>query len=468
MEQLSQVSQPFQPLNSSQIDNKITTHDDQNNMDVTKQSTTLNSTLQAIHECVYGSTIRHVINFPLEVLIEYLTTFPFYRGADTLYYVLLERFGQLAHYSSYGMHLAKLQPELTGVYILAEQDINARIFKYDSPTGKTIYDQVTDYIPRTIICERFQLRNKIITCEAEFKDAAQIPSISLNFLKYQKIFGTLIDDPTARLLLITNDCWEPFTAINGSLFQLMLDRISFVRGSMPNIWNMVLRDYYKQQLIRLKVHDMLAYTAVKQITMLNNFFPELINMPDNLDALGIRIWFAPRMTRAYLLGVSLQDGIPSDEYISERLFRLKDLGIEAYTKEITGIKFDENNRLTGYIGMVDYPNIRGKRLVNYRDHTGMPLSGYYPHDLYPLIYGEDVVMISRYDVTTLMVNGNLTYEKFRACFTKDVFPYIIETPSAEAFLDMFEWITNKIAGNRGIPARIKLVELMAWDIIDYI
>lgn len=465
MEQLSQVSDIVcQPCANNEL---IASNCNDEILGI-EQIGDLDTQLQAIHECVYASTVRHVLNFPLEILIQYLSTFPFYRGADTLYYLILQRFGKLAHYSSYGIHLVKLQPELCGVYVLAEQNIHARIFKYDSPTGQTIYEQVNEYITRTIICPRFQLRNNIITYEAEFNDACQIPSICLNFPKYQKIFATLINDSNVRLALIINDCWEAFTTIDGSIFQLILDRLSFVRGSMPNIWNMVLRDYYKQQLIRLKIHNILPYTAIRQITMLNTFFPELINMPNNLDALGIRIWFAPRTTRAYLLGISLEEGIPSDEYVSERLLRLKQLGIEGYVKEITGIRFDKNNLLTGYIGMVNYPQIRSKRLVNYRDRMGISLNSYYPHDLYPLIYGEDVVLISRCDVITLMIRRDMTYANFQSCFVKEIFPYIIEQPSPEVFLDMFGWITNKIPGNRGVSARIKLVELMAWDLIDYI
>lgn len=422
--------------------------------------------LQAIHECVYGSTVRHVLDFPRDTIIHYLSTFPFYRGADTLYYLLLRRFGEAAYYNKDGDHLVMVQPELMGAYVLAEQNVHA-LAKKNIP-HETIFNKISEYISRTLICERYQLRNTILTEEAEFKNACQIPSIALNFPKYQREFANLIEDSTARLSLIMFDCWEAFDQLDPTLMQLIIDRIGFVRGAMVNAWNKILKQYYEQQLIRLKIHEFLPQAVTRQITILDSIYPNLIRMPKNLDTLGVRLWFSSKLKRAYLLGVSVDEGLPSDEFISERLRHLKEVGIERYANEITGIRLNDNGTMTGQIGMIQYPQIQGKRLVNIKDLNGFSLDMYYPHDLFPLTYGENVVMISRRDIIYLINNDRIAGRGLSGLLSKDIFPYIPEPPTKEVLDNFHKWMNaSGIRGIRGIPARIKLVEIMTWDIIDY-
>lgn len=425
----------------------------------------LQVTLQAIHECVYGSTVRHVLKFPVEVLMQYLSTFPFYRGADTLYYLLLTKVGKDAYYTVDGRHLVTIQPELMGAYILAEQDLNAPIMK--DTIEPTVHKQVSEYITRTITCRRYQERNQIILGEAPVPAAYHIPSIALNIPIYQQAFANNIASPQVRLLLIGLDCWEAIPQMDLTVFQMILDRIAFVRGTMPNLWQLVLREYFKQQLIRLRLEDLMPTIAVRQISLLNTLYPDLVNMPTDLDTLGIRIWFASRSARAYLLGIDLREGLPSDELVSERLHRLRDLGIEKYAAEITGIELDENKLLTGKIGILTYSELKGKRLLNNKDLAGIPLNSYYPHDMYPLVTGDNVVMITRRDMMKLIVGTDASYHQLRSLFTKENIPYIVETPSMETIQDMLNWAATKSAIKRGTPARVKLVETMAWDLIDY-
>jgi len=209
----------------------------------------------------------------------------------------------------------------------------------------------------------------------------------------------------------------------------------------------------------------LPYLPTKQITMLNTLYPELIRMPNGLDTLELRIWFAPRTARAYLLGIDMRDGLPSDEFVSERLQRLKQLGIERYASEITGIEMDANKRLTGKIGTIMFPQLTGKSLLNKNDLFKVPLRNYYPHDLYFLITEDDVIMITRKDMELLMPNNN--FDELCASVRNNIIPYLIEPPSSETLIDMFTWFTSKIATKCGSPARIKLVETMSWDMVTY-
>lgn len=88
-----------------------------------------------------------------------------------------------------------------------------------------------------------------------------------------------------------------------------------VKGAYPNLWNLIMKEYYQQQLLRLKIYDYLCIVAARQITALNALFPNLIRLPPKLGTLGIKLWYAPRYVRAYLLGLDLSHGRPSDEII---------------------------------------------------------------------------------------------------------------------------------------------------------
>lgn len=440
-------------------------------------TTSPDTTLLAIHECVNGSTIRHIIDLPLETLLRYLSTFPFYRGADTLYYLLLQRYGENAHYSEDGRHMVAIQPELLGVYIFSEQNIYAPLLRNESsvkvsPSVKdvseaTVYRRIVEYIPRTLMCKRYQMRNTIIMGEATWLEAVQIPSISLNMPIYQEMFKERAQNIQMICTLIGMDFWEGIDSINSVIFDTILSRIAFSKGSMPNLWNLALREYYKSQLLRLKILNLLPYLTTRQITTLNGIYPELVNLPSGLDTLGIRIWFSMRDWRCYALGIDTRDGLPSDEFVSERLRHLKELGIERYCNEITGIEIGENKRMTGKIGTFNFPELKDKELVNIRDLSEISLNVYYPSDLFPLISGDKVVILTRRDMNMIMPPDRFNFQGVQQLLNRETIPYLIEPPSEEIFLNMITWISSLMLIKHDIPARVKLVETMTWDSLTY-
>lgn len=423
------------------------------------------STLQAIHECVHGSTVRHILKLPIETLITYLTTFPFYRGADTLYYLILKKVGCDAYYASNGQHIVTIHPELLGVYVLAEQNLKATIKKEGS--DETIYPLIKSNIDRTITCDRYQLRHSIIIGEASFQNALTIPSIALNIPLYQGMFQSMTFTPGILISVIENDCWEPINFLNQNVFTLMLQRMGFVKGTYPNLWNLLMKDYYEKQLLRLKIHDYLCLVATKQITALNSLFPDIIRLPPKLDTLGIRLWFAPRSVRAYLLGFDLSHGIPSDEIISEKLYYLQYRGIERYTEEITGIYLYRDSILTGQIGMIQYPHLRGKKLLNHKDLTGSSLGIYYPQDLYPVITGNNVIILTRLDIESLIPGNSVSHHSLASLLIKENIPHLVDSPDEETIKSIFDRLTCDIPIKCGISARIKLVETMSYDILNF-
>lgn len=422
--------------------------------------------LQGIHECVHGSTVRHILKLPVETLIKYLSTFPFYRGADTLYYLLLRKVGSDAYYSANGKHLVTIHPELLGVYVLAEQNLKAPVTRGETNSEETIYPLIKSNIDRTITCDRYQLRHSIIIGEASFQSALSIPSIALNIPLYQGMFHTMAFTPGILVSLIDNDCWEPIHVLNQNIFSLILQRMAFVKGAYPHLWNLIMKEYYTQQLLRLKIYDYLSLVATRQITVLNTLFPEIIRLPPNLDTIGIRLWYAPRSVRSYLLGYDVCNGVPSDETISERLYHLQNIGIERYADEITGIYMDHNKILTGKIGMMFYPHLKGKKLINVKDLSGSSLGIYYPQDLYPISDGNNVVMLTRSDIESIIPSNTVSPQSLTSLLTKDNIPYLVESPDQETIKSIFDRLTCDIPIKCGIPVRTKLVETMSYDILN--
>lgn len=420
--------------------------------------------LQAIHECVNDSTIRHVLNLPHNYLLAYLSKYPFYRGADTLYYFLLKRLGPAAYYAVNGVHLTIVNPELLGVYILAEQDINAPIQKGSSDT---IYLTIIKYIERTIYCPQYQLRNEIIIGEAPFSDAKIIPSIALNTPYYQRQYSDLSDVPAIRAELILYDCLEPITTMDDNLFLKIFKRIAYVKALMPNLWKVILEDYYRVQLIRLRIYNILPILSTRILTQLHTVYPEIVQLPHNINALGIRLWLSSRSSRAYLLGMDVRDGLPSDEAVSRHLQLLNEVGIEKYVSTITKINFHENGLLTGQIGLLTYPELAGKRLVNQKDLTEKMINTYYPIDIFPIVLGDDVVIITYQDVGKLSSYTDVTLEQLRRLIRPQNIPYLREELSHDTFIELCEWAFMGIDVQRGIPARNRLVEIMAYDDVDY-
>lgn len=423
--------------------------------------------LQGIHECVHGSVVRHILKLPVETLIKYLSKFPFYLGADTLYYLLLRKVGSDAYYSDDGRHLVTINPELLGVYVLAEQNLKAPVTREVTDSEETIYHLIKSNIDRTITCYRYQLRNSIIIGEASFESAWSNPSIALNIPLYQGMFHKMAFLQEILISLIDNDCWEPIDVLNQNIFSLILQRMAFVKGAYPNLWDLLMKEYYQQQLLRLKIYDYLSVVATRQITVLNAFFPDIIRLPPKLDTIGIRLWFAPRSVRGYLLGYDVCNGVPSDEIISERLYHLQDIGIERYTDEITGIYMENNKILTGKIGMMFYPHLKGKKLINVKDLSGSSLGIYYPQDLYPISDGNNVVILTRSDIDSIIPVNTLSPQSLTSLLTKDNIPYLVESPDQETIKSIFDRLTCDIPIRCGIPVRTKLVETMSYDILNF-
>jgi hypothetical protein len=80
---------------------------------------------KAIKECIDGSLIYHILELPSDILIEYLTTNPYSKGADIVYYILLKKLGWNAYYNKNGVLVLSLNNELVGSYVIANLYIKA-------------------------------------------------------------------------------------------------------------------------------------------------------------------------------------------------------------------------------------------------------------------------------------------------------------------------------------------------------
>lgn len=427
--------------------------------------------LQAIHECVYGSTIRHVVGFHPALILKYLSTFPFYRGADVLYYFLLEKYGSNVHYAEDGRHMLVVKPELIGVYVTAGQDTHA--LSQRDVTGNTIYQAIKDNITRTISCGRYQGRYSIMTGEADFTKAIQIPSIALSTSHYNTILADLGKRHEIVNILVDFDYWEAFSILTLDIFTVMICRISFAKGAYPNLWEAVLRNYYTEQLQRLNIHSLFPSMNTKQLTIMSMALPDLIQLPPGLDTLGIRLWFSHRSARAYLLGFDICDGIPSDEIVSERLRHLQRVGIEQYCSEITKIHIDEKGLLTGRIGIMNYPRLAGKKLINTTSTQGVSIEIYYPYDLHQIVCGENVYLLPHRDIGNVILSHiddyeeDYTIEMLTEILVNENFPYLTETPSENDIDVIFQRLIFRAKFVVGYPVRERLVEVMSNDIVDY-
>jgi hypothetical protein len=422
--------------------------------------------LETIHECVIQSTIRHVVSYPTSILIRYLTTYPFFRGADILYYLLLRKVGSEAYYAEDGNHVIHIQPELAYVYVLAEQDIKVPIHK-DNPSS-TIYSQIRRVISRISSCDRFRFRHSIITEDADFETAIQIPTLALNLPTYQAYFRNPVSSEVIAHLLINHDCLEPIRTLDKSIIELIIKRSSVMKATAPTFWQHHLQQYYVKHLQRLQIHNLFQTLYTRQIYRLNQLFPELIRMPPNLSALATRLWFSDRPVRAYLLGFDITDGIPSDEIISKALRELSQSGVEQYVKEITGIYLDTERHLTGQIGINYYPHLAGKKLINTRDSFGISIGSYYSYDIVPISIDDSILFISLHEIVMKIdryVEHHLEY--LQTFFVENKFHDLTLHPSDQEL----EIIRNRLLLYFGtlpfIPARIRLVEISSHDIIDY-
>lgn len=426
-----------------------------------------NTILEGIHECVRESLVYRLLNVHIKFLLKYLTNYPFFKGADVLYYLILKKYGKEAHYNSYNIHIVSIQSELTGVYILAEQDVKAYIIK-DNPQN-TIYPFITANIDRISNCKVYQLQLSIMTEELSFTELTTIPSIALNFPRYQKKLK--INNHLSLDMMISNDYWDQIIDLSSNIGYL-LNRMGFVKGSHPNMWNLILKDYYLNQLTRLGIHDLITHLPIRQIMSLNSLFPDIIRVSTKLNTLGIRLWYASKNIRAYLLGYCLSDGIPSDKHICGSILRLQELGIEKYAAEISKIHFTNEGLLTGQIGMLHYPSLTNKKLINYNDLSGCPLNSYYPQDLYPIVYTDSVVIITYKDIllagiSLYNIDELLPFiDNIQKCLTKTKFPYLLEDISSNDVKNISCWLCLSINTARTIPSKRRLLNIISQDSID--
>lgn len=418
--------------------------------------------LETIHQCVVHSTIRHVMGYDPAILVEYLTTYPFYRGADTLYYLLLKKVGVAAYYAQDGTHVIHIQPELAYVYVLAEQEMQAPMHR-DRPTP-TINSQIRQVIARMPTCKRFKFRHAIITGEAKFQDAVQIPSIALNIPKYQIFFQAAIEEKAVGMTLVANDCLEPIPDLRYEILMTILERMAYLQGVAPNLWQRHLQAYYTEQLLRLKIHTVLPRLSTRQIYGMMQVLPDVVRMPNKLSSLGVRLWFSHRAIRAYLLGFDITDGLPSDAMVSQAVQRLSQFGIEQYVNEITGIHLDADRRLTGMIGINYYPHLVGKKLGNTRDQNGLLIGSFYSCDIVPIINEDTVTFISLLELALGMdPEAELTVEYLRHHFTT----VLAQCPSDSELERIKNLLALPCRTARGRPARTRLVEINAYDMVDY-
>lgn len=454
--------------------------------------------LEAIHQCVLNSTIRHVLAFPLSIIIEYFSTYPFFCGADTLYYLVLRKAGEKAHYAKNNRHIVSIQPELAGVYILAEQNMKAPLIRNIRATklnnkkcwddlqssqsaeqnsaltaeslspNETIYPIIKASIDRTITCNRYKIRHSIITGEASIKTATIIPTIALNIPRYQSFYQQSITIPEMTKILIDQDCWEPIKTLNFTILSHMIYRMILIKSISSQLWKHSLREYYTNRLKILNIHDSLPVITSRQIYSLHNILPDLVRFPSGLNTLGIRLWFTERMARAYLLGFDIYEGIPSDEIVCERIQRLQRLGIEKFTDEITGVYVDNDNKLTGRIGTNFYHDFVGKTLVNTKTAMGTSIGTYYVCDLIPVISGDSAYILTLYDfINAFDTNDRIFPETVQRTIIEGKIPFINEDVGIDEAKKIFDRIFVKMDIVRGIPARTRLVEIMSHDVINY-
>ena len=423
------------------------------------------NTLKAIHQCVIHSVMRHVLTFSPEKIIEYLTTYPFFRGSDTLYYFILRKVGALAYYAPNGHHILSIQPELSGVYVLAEQDMKAPLIK-DVPEP-TIQPIIIESIVRMVTCPRYKLRHSIITGEAEVKDAVKIPSIALNISRYQSFFQNVSNHIDLMSLLIDQDCWEPISSLNYNIMTMMISRMSYIVAIAPELWELSLRQYYTQRLVSLEICQHLPSINNRQLNALNKLLPDLIKSPPNFNTLSVRLWFTDRTARAYLLGFDLNNGVPSDEIISERIQHLQRIGIEKYAEEITGIHVAQDNRLTGYIGNIYYDYLAGKQFITSQSNL-TKLGASYVYDLIHVIIEDQVHIIKLWNIITVIdKDRNVTPEYIREIFASGIISDVKGIISFENAQRITAQLTAGVGTNRGISAHTRLVEILSHDLIDY-
>jgi hypothetical protein len=189
--------------------------------------------------------------------------------------------------------------------------------------------------------------------------------------------------------------------------------------------------------------------------------PDLIKLPTGLDTTGVRLWYSPIHTRAYILGFDISDSIPSDTIITDRLRHLQNIGIEDYSTEITGVNRTIDNILTGKIGIMNYPHLAGKKLLNTRDSDGTPIDIYYPYDLFPIVSGDCVCILTANEI---ICKSRFSRDS-SVYITCEQFPQLARNPTSDEIKTILSRLSFDMETKYGIPARTKLVETMSYEIL---
>jgi hypothetical protein len=258
---------------------------------------------KAIKECIDGSLIYHIIDFPSDILIEYLTTNPYSKGADILYFILLKKLGWNAYYNKDSVHVLSLNNELVGSYVIANQYIKAP--NIINSNGSTIYELINNNIYRFISCDNYIIRYSIMNEETPYEIALKLPSVALNFSLYRNYIIKNYIIFNNSVFCIEYDFLEPLNILTYSIFKNILNRMSIVKNSMYNLWKLSLKKYYLTHLLRLNIRKFFSKLLIKDLKTLNSFFPKLVRLPKNLNSLCIKIFYMNEYTRAYILGFNI-------------------------------------------------------------------------------------------------------------------------------------------------------------------
>ena len=258
---------------------------------------------KAIKECIDGSLIYHIIDFSSDILIEYLTTNPYSKGADILYFILLKKLGWNAYYNKDSVHVLSLNNELVGSYVIANQYIKAP--NTINSNGSTIYELINNNIYRFISCDNYIIRYSIMNEETPYDIALKLPSVALNFSLYRNYIIKNYIIFNNSVFCIEYDFLEPLNILTYSIFKNILNRMSIVKNSMYSLWKLSLKKYYLTHLLRLNIRKFFSKLLIKDLKVLNSFFPKLLKLPKNLNSSSIKIFYMNEYNRAYILGFNI-------------------------------------------------------------------------------------------------------------------------------------------------------------------
>lgn len=398
--------------------------------------------LAAIHQCVQYTLVTYVLDAPLPLLLQYLSETPFYRGADQLYYLMLQKYGTAAYYAADGRHLVTVNCELAMVYVLAEQDLTAVATLGGSAT---IADAVATIVPRMVTSPAYATRMHTITGTVSLQEAMTTPRAAL-----------CVDTYLEELRRCSHTVMADFAThvVSLEIVNRLLTRCCELKATCPDLWALVLAPAFHRQLEKLQLRRILQGYPVMVIKELSTIFPDLLQCPSHWGVLPLKLWFCERRIRGYLLGYDLDQGCPSNVTASQRLSHLNTVGVEAYVKEITGVHLTADNRLTGYVGQNYYAAIAGKQLGNVADSYGTPIGWYYPYDVIPLVYDDIAYLVPLHEFKRTNEYSSLTQ-----ALMEGMVAYLPGAPSADQIKLILRRLRPAFTTLRSIPVLERLLEV---------